>query len=138
MTGQYLIDVTDARFKTSQNADVIEFIRVKNPFAHSDVGSIAFELAKSIPGAHAYCPSVRSMAYVAVHDDADRIFAIAFDMRGFGLRLAPASVDAAVAEGALRAPHIGPDWVTFDPWDVNDKTRQAKIRAWTERAIAEC
>ena len=137
MAGKFLIDVTDPRFQTPQNADVIEFIRVKNPFAHSDVGSIIFDVAKTISGAHAYSPAPRSFAYVVLHDDADRIVAIAFGQRGYGIRLAPASIDAAIAEGAVRAPEIGPDWVTFDPWDVKDKARREKIRKWSERAIAE-
>jgi len=137
VTGKFLIDVTDPRFQTAENADVIEFIRTKNPFAHSDVGSIVFALGKQIPGAHAYCPAARSFAYVVLHDESDRIFAIAFGQKGFGLRLAPASIDGAVAEGAERAPEIGADWVTFNPWDVNDKARQQKIRTWTERAISE-
>jgi hypothetical protein len=137
MPGKFLIDLTDARFQTPQNADVIEFIRVKNPFAHSDVGSIVFDLAKSIPGAHAYSPAVRSFAYVVLHDDADRIFAIAYDQRGFGLRLAPSSVDAAVADGAEPAPDLGPDWVTLTPWDAKDKGRREKINAWTQRALSE-
>lgn len=137
MPGKFLIDVTDPRFMTPENADVIEFIRRKNPFAHSDVGSILFEYAKQIPGAHAYCPSPRSLAYVVLHDDNDRIFAIVFSQQGFGIRLAPAMIDAAVADGAMRAPEIGSDWVTFNQWDVNDKSRKQKLRAWTERAIAE-
>jgi len=135
--GKFLIDVTDARYQTAHNADVIEFIRRTNPFAHSDVGSIVYDFAKAIPGARAYSPAPRSFAYVVLHDDADRIVAIAFGQRGLGIRLRPTSIDAAVADGAVRAPEIGADWVTFDPWDVNDKTRRQKIRLWTERAISE-
>ena len=138
MPGKFLIDITDPRYQTAENADVIEFIRRKNPSAHSDVGSIVFALGKEIPGAQAYCPAPGSYAYVVLHDEKDRIFAIAFGQRGLGLRLAPASIDAAVSEGAARAPDIGADWVTFDPWDVNDKARNQKIRAWAARAISEC
>jgi hypothetical protein len=135
--GKFLIDVTDPRFLTAENAAVVEFVRRTNPFAHSDVGSILFELAKTIPGARAYCPAPKSFAYVVLHDGADRIFAIAFGQRGFGIRVGQASVDDAVAEGAVRAPEIGADWVTFDPWDVNDKSRKQRIRRWTERATSE-
>jgi hypothetical protein len=137
MPGQLLIDVTANRFLTANNSDVIEFIRRTNPFAHSDVGSMLFEYAKTIPGARAYCPAPTSYAYVVLHDEADRIVAIAFGQRGFGVRLRPASVDEAVADGAVRATDIGPNWVTFDPWDVSDKSRKQRIRHWTERAISE-
>jgi hypothetical protein len=136
MPGKFLIDVTDPRYQTAENADVIEFIRRTNPFAHSDVGSVVFGLGKEIPGAKAYSPAPRSYAYVVLHDANDRIVAIAFGQKGFGLRLPPSSIDNAVAEGAVRAPEIGADWVTFDPWDVNDKARKQKIKAWAERAIS--
>jgi len=63
MAGRYLIDVTDARFFTPENADVIAFIRRVNPFAHSDVGTIVFECARRLDGAEAYCPSPASCAY---------------------------------------------------------------------------
>ena len=56
MAGKFLIELTDPRFQIADNADVIEFIRRVNPFAHSDVGSMLFDLGKEIPGAHAYCP----------------------------------------------------------------------------------
>lgn len=138
MTGKFLIDVTDSRFQTAQNAAVIEFIRRTNPFAHSDVGSILFEFARAIPGARAYCPAPTSYAYVVLYDAADRIFAIAFGQRGFGIRVgAGRLLEAAVADGAVRSSDIGPDWVTFDPWDVNDKTRRQKLRTWTECALTE-
>ena len=137
MAGKFLIDLTDARFQTPQNADVIEFIRRANPFAHSDVGSVAFEFAKAIPGAHAYAPAARSYSYVALHDGRDRIFAIAYGQKYFGLRLATSLIDEAGLDGAVRAPEIGSVWVTFVPWDAKDKSRMQKVRAWTERAISE-
>ena len=137
MPGKLLIEITDPRFQTEENSDVIEFIRRTNPFAHSDVGSILFEFAKALPGARAYSPAPTSFSYVVLHDTSDRIVAIAFGQRGFGIRLAPRSIDAAVADGAVRAPEIGANWVSFDPWDVNDRTRRQKLRAWTERALTE-
>ena len=50
----FLIDLTDPRFFTPENADVLAFIRRVNPFAHSDLGTIVFECARRIDSAQAY------------------------------------------------------------------------------------
>src|SRR4051794_18351350 len=119
MTGNFLIDLTDPRFSIPENADVIAFIRRANPFAHSDVGSLLFELGRDVEGVAAYCPAPGSYAYVVLHTTTDRIFAIAFDMRGLAFRLDASERAAALAEGASPAPQIGDDWVRVDPFDPN-------------------
>ena len=116
MPGRFLIDVTDARFSIPDNADVLEFIRRANPFAHSDVGSILFDLRKQISGVQSYCPSVSSFAYVVLHTASNRIFAIAFGQRGLAFRLDAPGYDEAIANGGKPASAIGPDWVEIDPW----------------------
>jgi hypothetical protein len=119
VTGKFLIDVTDARFSIPENADVLAFITRKNPFAHSDVGSLLFDLARDADDVHAYCPAPTSYAYVVLHTPANRIVAIAFDMRGLAFRLGALDRAAALAEGASAAPEIGEDWVRVDPFDPN-------------------
>lgn len=138
MSRKFLIDITDSRFFVSANEDVLAFIRRANPFAHSDVGSVLFALGKQIPGAHAYCPSVSSLAYVVLHTASDRIVAIAFDQRGLAFRLgAPAYADA-IADGGTEAPTIGPDWMRFDPWAVRPvDTTYPHLQRWAERAFAD-
>ena len=63
-TKRFLIDLTDQRFFTPENTDVIELIRRVNPFAHSDVGMIVFDCARAIEGVGAYRPSPASRAPV--------------------------------------------------------------------------
>ena len=136
---KWLIDVTDPRFMTADNADVIEFIRRVNPFAHSDVGSLLLDLGKTIDGAHAYCPSFKQFAYVALHTDASRIFAIAYGQRGLAFRLSPNSYAAAIAGDGSPADDIGPDWVKFDPWNLNVSRPQmhARLERWSAQAFAD-
>ena len=136
---KWLIDVTDPRFMVAGNEDVIEFIRRVNPFAHSDVGSFLLDLGKKIDGAQAYCPSYKQYAYVVLHTDASRIFAIAYGQRGLAFRLSPASLGAAVRDGGTTADDIGDDWVTFDPWNPNVSTPQLKARLerWSAQAFAD-
>ena len=137
MPGKFLIDVTDARFSIPVNADVIEFIRKTNPFAHSDVGSVLFDLAKTTPGAHAYCPVPSAYSYVVLHTDANRIFAIAFGMHGLAFRLAESELSEALTDSGVAAPDIGGDWVRFEPWGREDReVTRARLRRWCDRACA--
>ena len=137
--GKWLIDMTDPRFFIADNDDVIGFIRRTNPFAHSDVGSLLLELAKKIDGAHAYSPSYKQYAYVVLHSEASRIFAIAYGQRGLAFRLAVSSRDTALGDGATAAEDIGRDWVHLDPWNPNVSRSEmdARLARWSARAFAD-
>jgi hypothetical protein len=137
MSGKFLIDLTDERFKIPYNDGVMTFVRNTNPSAHSDVGSVLLELGKTIPGAVAYCPSYGSLAYVVLHTASDHIFAIAFGQRRLAFRLAPSVLTDAVADCGTLAPDIGPDWVSFDPWDPKAKAGDKdRLRRWCTQAFA--
>lgn len=107
------IDVTDARLKTAFNRDVMTFVRRASPHAHTDVGSLLVSLAGRVAGTHAYSPAFRQCLYVVLHDDADRIVAIAYGQRGLAIRVRPARQREASAEGAVPEPEIGGDWMRF-------------------------
>ena len=135
----WLIDATDQRFFVADNDEVIDFIRRVNPFAHSDVGSFLLDLGKKIAGAHAYSPSYKQYAYVVLHNDASRIFAIAYGQRGLAFRLSPSSYTAALADDGSPAPDIGRDWVKFDPWNpsVSTAVLQTRLERWSAQAFAD-
>ena len=139
MSGKLLIDLTDGRFRVAGNEDVLEFVRRTNPFAHSDVGSLLLELSKGITGARAYSPSYASYAYVVLHTDAWRIFAIAFGQRGLAFRLTPASRAEALVDGAVAALDIGQEWIAFDPWNTSMRTTdwRDRLERWCAKAFAE-
>jgi len=136
---KWLIDVTDQRFMIPGNEDVVDFIRRMNPFAHSDVGSFLLDLGKKIDGARAYCPSYKQCAYVVLHTDAWRIFAIAYGQRGLAFRLSPTSHLAAIGDGGTTAGEIGSDWIAFDPWKSSVSTLQlrARLERWSAQAFAD-
>lgn len=136
MPGKFLIDVTDARFKIDANDDVMRFVRVTNHSAHPDVSTVLLELGKEIPGSNAYCPSYASCAYVVLHTDASRIFAIAFGQQGLAFRI-PASARAdALADGGVPAEKIGSDWVKFAPWGTASEAEvRDNLRRWCQRAF---
>ena len=137
MSGKFLIDITDERFKIPYNDGVMTFVRTTNPSAHSDVGSLLLELGKTIPGAVAYCPSYGSFAYVVLHTESNHIFAIAFGQRGLGFRLAPSVLADTAADRGTLAPAIGPGWVSFDPWDLKAKPGDKdRLRRWCTQAFA--
>jgi len=137
--GKWLIDMTDPRFIVAGNEDVIEFIRRVNPFAHSDVGSLLLDLGKKLDGARAYSPSYKQYAYVVLHTDASRVFAIAYGQRGLAFRLSPSSYAAALADDGSPAEDIGRDWVKFDPWNPNVSTAElhARLERWSAQAFAD-
>ena len=136
MTGKFLIDVTDERFKIAANDAVIDFIRRTNPFAHTDVGIRLLDLGKELPRSHTYCPSYQSCAYVVLHDDADRIFGIAYGQRGLAFRLAPAWHAAAPVDGGRPEPTIGPDWFSFDAYDIKGMSGAfERLRRWCAQAL---
>ena len=118
---------------------MIAFVRRTNPFAHSDVGSVLLELGKALPGVRAYCPSYASCAYVILHTERDRIFAIAFDQRGLAFRLAEPSRQDALADGGVPAPEVGPDWVRFAPWagggGADGAEHSRRLERWCARAL---
>lgn len=136
MAGRFLIDVTDARFSIPENAEILEFIRRVNPFAHSDVGQLLLDLGKEI-GASWYCPAPKACAYVVLYTAVNRIFAIAYDQRSVAFRLPGASRAEALAAGGDQVPAIGADWIRFDPWTTS-RANGETLRGWAERAFAAC
>lgn len=131
-------DITDDRFKIAANEDVIEFIRRTNPSTHSDPGDVLFKLGKAIPGARSYCPSTKTFAYVVLHTDADRIFAIAFGMHGLAFRIPSSVIAEAVADGGTLEPKIGPDWVRFPPFNGRGETGAwERLLRWGGQAFTE-
>ena len=139
MAGKFLIDLTDPRFTIPGNEDVLEFVRRENPFAHSDVGSLLLELGKGVPGAQAYSPSYRQMAYVVLHTEAWFIFAIAYGQTGLAFRLAPSSQEPALADRGTSANQIGRNWITFNPWDVDvpRAENRRRLERWCVQAFAD-
>lgn len=134
----FLIDITDPRFSIPENSDVIEFIRRANPFAHTDVGSILFDLAKEIDGISAYRPSPSSCAYVVLHDNANRIFAIAYGQQGLAFRLDGSDHAEALDDVGDHSNDIGPDWVRLDPWCPRPfKGVNPRLLMWAKRASAD-
>lgn len=135
MAGKFLIELTDARFAIEDNAEVMEFIRRVNPFAHSDVGGVLFELGKETIGAHAYCPVPSVYSYVVLHTAADRIFAIAFGMSGLAFKLADENDEAARLDGGTPAPELGAGWMRFEPWGRGPRSvTHERLLRWCGRA----
>jgi hypothetical protein len=132
MSGKFLIELTDARFKIPANAEVIDFITRVNPFAHSDVADRLIESSNGLPGSEEYCPAPANCAYVILHDPGNRVFAIAYDQRGLAFRLPPERVPDALSDRGARQPDIGTDWVRFEPWRLGEPstTTLDRLKRW--------
>ena len=134
--GKFLIELTDEKFKTPENRDVIEFIRVANPFAHSDVGTRMIDTVKGLENAHYYCPAWGNLAYVVLHTESSRIFGIAYGMDGLAFRLPQPSIPEALVDRGKVDSKIGEDWICFNPWVIDEMTPVtiARLRRWCEVA----
>ena len=132
MPGRFLIDLTDDRFKTAQNRDVVEYIRRMNPFAHSDAADRLIRSADGLQGASVYCPAPANCAYVVLHTARDLIFGIAYGQRGLAFRLPESVVADAVGDGGALDAAIGGEWVAFHPWPVAAPmaVTQERLKRW--------
>jgi hypothetical protein len=132
----FLIDVTDERFKIPANRAVIEYIRRENPFAHSDISDMLIRLGKLVPGAHYYCPSFSSLAYVVLHTKANVIFAIAIGMLKIDFRLPPDLVSGATGRGEAAHSYVGADWLSVRPFPGGEPRAEVdtRLNQWCEAA----
>lgn len=103
--------MTEARFKTAPNAEIIDHIRKANPFAHSDLGERLIALQKQLGTGSVFCPSYPSCAFVVLHDQANTVFAFAGGMREISFLLPPALRDELLRQGAVMVSRIGPSWI---------------------------
>jgi hypothetical protein len=128
----FLIDLTDDKFKIPENAAVIDFIRRANPFAHTDPADKLARLGKTIPGIRIYLPSPRAHSYLALHTEANVIFAVAFGMKDIALRLPP----EVLAEGGAPFLKIGEDWLSVEAFrgPAASAAWDATLRRWVEAA----
>ncbi|MGZ7042817.1 MAG: hypothetical protein ACXVH7_13580, partial [Thermoanaerobaculia bacterium] len=68
----------------------------------------------------------------------NRIFAIAYGMRGLAIRLAAPARMEAVADSGTLMPDIGPDWVGLVPWDrPGESGTHERLLRWGGRAFEE-
>jgi hypothetical protein len=126
-----LIDLTDDKFKSQANDAIIGFIRRANPFAHTDPAGKLAELGKAVAGARVYVPSPRSASYLALHTDANVIFALAFGMRNIALRLPP----EILAQGGAPFLEIGEDWLCVEAFRAAAASAwDATLQRWVEAA----
>ena len=128
----FLIDLTDDKFKIPENAAVIGFIRRANPFAHTDPADKLARLAKAVAGIGIYVPSPRSASYLALHTEANVIFALAFGMKNIALRLPPDML----AQGGAPFIEIGEDWLSVEAFrgPAASEAWDAMLQRWVEAA----
>ncbi|HKW52377.1 MAG TPA: hypothetical protein VJO12_01705 [Stellaceae bacterium] len=128
----FLIDLTDDKFKIPGNEAVIGFIRRANPFAHTDPAGKLAQLGKAVAGVRIYVPSPRSASYLALHADANVIFAPAFGMKTIALRLPP----DVLAQGGAPFLDIGEDWLSVEAFRAPAASAawDAMLQRWVEAA----
>jgi hypothetical protein len=129
--------LVDERLRVAENRDVLAFLERSQPSAHSDVASELDLGCRGLPGVRLYCPDPSRYAWVGALDREQRIFGLAYGMRELALRVGTGQADAAVASGGELVPELGPGWVGFDAFVVDEPQVQtrARIRDWCRVAL---
>lgn len=105
----------DPRLRTAANACVLALLeREPSLSAHDDLAQILSRSARGLAGVRSYCPDPAGYAFVALHDRADRIFALAFGQSTLAFRLGAQHAAQAQAAGARPCTALGPRWACFD------------------------
>ena len=126
----------DERFKTVEDEAIVAFIDREHPFHHDDGASGLIESAKGQPNVQWYCPDIHRYACVVLHTNSNRIFGIAFGMRGLAYPLPSRMIREAVADGGRLYSEIEDQWVLFQPWqhDQPGGVTQARLNRWRKMA----
>lgn len=126
----------DGGFSTAANADVLDFLRRRNPSAHSDVAEELTRAGAGLPGVRSYCPDPQRYAFVVLHLDDLTIMGLAFGQSGLAFRLPGDRVQEAVRDGGAVAVELGPTWVCFEPWTNRETLAQSRQRLARWCAVA--
>ena len=115
------------------NRDVLAYLAQHRPSCHSDTGSALIEAAEKCGDWIAFSPSFAQCRYVALVTRR-RVFALGRGQRSACFRLPGALGRTALATGAVPAPEIGSDWVSFALFEADRPAPDLPF--WTLRAYA--
>ena len=105
-----------ARFSDPRNKDVIRFLCHSHPSAHDGACEELLLSARGLRGVSSYSPDPQSYAYVALHTEANVIFALAIGMSGLIFRLSPHDRHEAQKAGGTPFTEIGDAWMLIAPY----------------------
>lgn len=118
------------------NAEVLAWLRREDPSAHSDVASELLDAARGLGPVRSFCPDPAGYKWVALADERNRIFALAFGMSAVAFRVGAEGEERALAEGAVEAPELGEGWVRFTAYRPEERREEgrARLRRWCRAA----
>ncbi len=127
----------DPRFDTSDNAEVLGFLRRARPSAHSDVAEELLRSANRLAGVTHYCPDPVNHAFVALHLANFSILGLAYGQSKLAYRLPENRIEQAIQEGALQASELGRGWLFFEPWSIKPlQESRRRLAQWCAIAVA--
>jgi hypothetical protein len=115
------------------NRDVLAYLAQHRPSCHSDTGSALIEAAEKCGDWFAFSPSFFQCRYVALVTGR-KVFALGRGQRSACFRLPDALRKTALVTGAVPAPEIGSDWVSFALFEADRPAPDLPF--WTLRAYA--
>ncbi len=123
-----MIEELDDELDRSENRQMIDFLKLYQPSAHSDLVQLLVKSTEDLPDIKFYCPDTDNHAYYFVHTPDGVIFAAAIGMSALMFRLPKQSMSSALVKGGEIFKEIGEPWVSFNPfWPDNDNKDQVNM-----------
>jgi len=121
-----------------ENEQMIEFLKLYQPSAHSDIVQLLVKSTEDLPGLKFYCPDTDNHAYYLALTTDGIIFAAAIGMSALMYRLPKQSMSGALVKGGEIFKEIGEPWVSFNPFwpdnDNRDQVNMSEMKKWASLA----
>ena len=121
-----------------ENQQMIEFLKLYQPSAHSDIVQLLVKSTEDLPSIKFYCPDTDNHAYYLAHTPDGVIFAAAIGMSALMYRLPKQSMSGALVKGGEIFKEIGEPWVSFNPFwpdnDSRDQLNMSEMKKWASLA----
>jgi len=130
--------VLDGELDRPENQQIIDFLKLYQPSAHSDLVQILVKSAEDLESIKYYCPDTDNHAYYLAHTPNGIVFAAAIGLSALMYRLPKQSMSGALVKGGEIFKDIGEPWVSFNPFWPDDENRDQvnmfEMKQWANLA----
>ncbi len=133
-----MIEEFDDELDKPENQQMIDFLKLYQPSAHTDLVQLLVKSTEELPSIKFYCPDTDNHAYYLAHTPDGVIFAAAIGMSALMFRLPKQSMSGALVKGGEIFKEIGEPWVSFNPFwpdvDDRDQVNMFEMKQWASFA----
>ncbi|MCW9012628.1 MAG: hypothetical protein OQL06_02500 [Gammaproteobacteria bacterium] len=126
----------EGQLSRSENQSIIEFLKLHQPSAHSDIVQLLVKSTEELPDIKFYCPDTDNHAYYLVHTKEGVMFGAAIGLSALMYRLPKQAVSGALVKGGEIIKEIGNEWVSFNPFwpEEENKNLLQEMQHWCKLA----